>query len=64
MLRHRFDWKRVPLAGALAYESDGSCTHLFFELRLGTNSDESLIEFLGDRNHSEQRLALLNYDRR
>jgi hypothetical protein len=35
VLRHRFNWKRLSLAGALAYEPDGSDAHLFFELRPG-----------------------------
>ena len=35
VLRHPFNWKRLSLAGALAYEPDGSDAHLFFELRPG-----------------------------
>ena len=35
VLRHRFNWKRLSLAGALAYEPDGTDAHLIFELRPG-----------------------------
>jgi hypothetical protein len=52
VLRHRFNWKRLSLAGALAYEPDGSDAHLVFELRPGAYNDESLIEFLHDLNKS------------
>ena len=43
VLRHRFAWKRLSLAGALAYEPDGSDAHLLFELRPGAYNDETLI---------------------
>ena len=62
MLRHRFNWKRLSLAGALAYEPDGSNAHLVFELRPGAYNDESLIEFLSDLNDIEQRPVLLIWD--
>jgi hypothetical protein len=55
VLRHRFNWKRLSLAGALAYEPDGSDAHLVFELRPGAYNDEMLIEFLSDLNGIEQR---------
>src|SRR6266576_3875113 len=42
VLRHRFNWKRLSLAGALAYEPDGSDAHLVFELRPGAYNDEIL----------------------
>jgi hypothetical protein len=48
VLRHPFNWKRLLLAGALAYEPDGSDAHLFFELRPGAYNDETLIAFLSD----------------
>jgi hypothetical protein len=41
-LRHRFAWKGLSLAGALAYEPDGSDAQLFFELRPGAYNDETL----------------------
>jgi hypothetical protein len=46
VLRHRFSWKRLSMAGALAYEPDGSDAHLIFQMRPGAYDDESLIEFL------------------
>jgi transposase len=46
VLRHRFNWKRLSMAGALVYEPDGSDAHLVFQMRLGAYNDESLIEFL------------------
>jgi hypothetical protein len=54
VLRHRFAWKRLSLAGALAYEPDGSDAHLFFELRPGAYNDETLIEFLSELNEIER----------
>jgi transposase len=55
VLRHRFAWKRLSLAGALAYEPDGSDAHLVFKLRPGAYNDESLIEFLSELNELEQQ---------
>src|SRR5437763_16885680 len=48
VLRHRFNWKRLSLAGALAYEPDGSDAHLVFELRPGAYNDDMLIQFLSE----------------
>jgi len=62
VLRHHFVWKRLSLAGALAYEPDGSNAHLFFELRPGAYNDETLIEFLSQLNDIEQRPVLLIWD--
>ena len=62
VLRHRFGWKRLSLAGALVYESDGSDAHLVFELRPGAYNDETLIEFLTDVHHIEHRRVLLIWD--
>jgi hypothetical protein len=62
ILRHRFNWKRLSLAGALVYEPDGSDAHLVFELRPGAYNDESLSEFLSDLNELEQRPVLLTWD--
>jgi len=62
VLRHRFAWKRLSLAGALAYEPDGSDAHLVFELRPGAYNDETLIEFLTFLNEHEQRPVLLIWD--
>ena len=62
VLRHPFNWKRLSLAGALAYEPDGSDAHLFFELRPGAYNDETLIAFLSELNEVEQRNVLLVWD--
>lgn len=62
VLRHPFNWKRLSLAGALAYEPDGSDAHLFFELRPGAYNDETLIAFLSELNEVEQRNVLLIWD--
>lgn len=62
VLRHRFAWKRLSLAGALVYEPDGSDAHLFFELRPGAYNDETLIDFLSELNQAEQRPMLLIWD--
>ena len=62
VLRHRFAWKRLSLAGALAYEPDGSDAHLVFQLRPGAYNDETLIEFLSDLKAIEQRRVLLIWD--
>ena len=62
VLRHRFNWKRLSLAGALAYEPDGSDAHLIFELRPGAYNDETLIEFLSDLHEIERRPVLLIWD--
>src|SRR5215207_10208303 len=51
VLRHRFNWKRLSLAGALVYEPDGSDAHLVFELRPGAYNDELLIDFLTVARH-------------
>ena len=62
VLRHRFGWKRLSLAGALVYEPDGSDAHLVFELRPGAYNDETLIEFLSDVKVIELRRVLLIWD--
>jgi transposase len=63
VLRHRFNWKRLSLAGGLVYEPDGSAAHLVFELRPGAYNDETLIDFLADVHDIEQqRRVLLIWD--
>ncbi len=47
------------MAGALAYEPDGSDAHLVFQLRPGAYNDERLIDFLSDLNEIEHRPPLL-----
>ena len=63
VLRHRFGWKRLSLAGALVYEPDGSDAHLVFQLRPGAYNDELLIEFVTDVHQLEQdRSVVLLWD--
>lgn len=62
VLRHRFGWKRLSVAGALAYEPDGRSAHLIFQLRPGAYNDEALIEFLSELNQLEQRPVVLIWD--
>jgi transposase len=63
VLRHRFVWKRLSLAGALVYESDASDAHLVFQLLPGAYNGETLIEFLSDLRRLEpQRAVLLIWD--
>ena len=53
VLRHRFNWKRLSLAGALAYEPDGTDAHLVFQMRAGAYNDQTFVAFLTalkDRN--------------
>ncbi len=33
VLRHHFSWKRLSMAGALAYEPDGTDAQLVFQMR-------------------------------
>jgi hypothetical protein len=54
VLRHHFAWKRLSIAGVLAYEPDGSDAHLLFQLRPGAYNDETLIEFLAEVHQHEQ----------
>ena len=62
VLHHPFNWKRLSLAGALAYEPDGIDAHLFFQLRPGAYNDERLIEFLSELKEVEQRAVLMIWD--
>ena len=48
VLHHRFSWKRLSMAGAIAYEPDGTDAQLVFQMRPGAYNDETLIEFLTD----------------
>ncbi len=48
VLRHRFNWKRLSMAGALAYQSDASQAALMFQIKEGSYNTESLTGFLQD----------------
>lgn len=63
VLRHHFAWKRLSIAGVLAYEPDGSNAHLLFQLRPGAYNDETLIEFLTEvHQHQQHRTIILIWD--
>jgi transposase len=60
VLRHRFSWKRLSMAGALAYWPDGSHAELIFQMRPGAYNDETLIEFLTElRTHLPYKITLI-----
>jgi hypothetical protein len=61
VLTHRFSWKRMSMAGVLAYQPDRSQATFVFQTRHGAYNTESLIEFLGDlREHlGGQRVTLI-----
>lgn len=46
VLIHRFNWKRLSMAAALAYAPDGRRTRLVFQFRPGAYNDQGLIAFL------------------
>jgi transposase len=46
ILAHRFNWKRLSMAAALAYAPDGSDATLVFSMQPGSYNDESLMDFL------------------
>jgi hypothetical protein len=48
VLTHRFSWKRMSMAGVLAYQPDRSQATLVFQTRHGAYNTDSLIEFLTD----------------
>ena len=48
VLRHRFNWKRLSMSGALAHPPDGSQAALMFQIQEGSYNTESLIGFLQD----------------
>ncbi len=63
MLHARFNWKRVSMAGALAYRPDGSSARLVFQTRPGAYNDEALIEFLIElRRHLRGAKVTLLWD--
>jgi transposase len=52
VLRHRFSWTRLSMAGALAYRPDRSEAALVFQIKENAYNTESLIDFLADlREH-------------
>lgn len=63
VLRHRFNGKRVSMAGALAYRWDGRRARLYFQTCPGAYNDERLIEFLRHlRRHFQGERVILLWD--
>ena len=54
-------WKRLSIAGALAFRWDGRRTRFFFQTRAGTYTDVALIAFLRalKRHFPRQRVVLI-----
>ena len=54
-------WKRLSIAGALAFRWDGRRTRFFFQTRAGTYTDVALIAFLRalKRHFPRQRVMLI-----
>jgi putative transposase len=46
VLRHRFSWKRLSMAAAIAYAPDRSDARIVFQTHPGAYNDASLITFL------------------
>lgn len=56
-------WKRLSIAGALAFRWDGRRTRFFFQTRAGSYTDAALIRFLRDlKRHFPHRRVLLIWD--
>jgi hypothetical protein len=63
VLRRHFAWKRLSIAGVLAYDPNGSDAHLVFQLRPGAYNDETLIDFLAEvHEHEQHRTIILIWD--
>ena len=62
VLRHRFNWQRLSLAGVLAYEPDGTDAHLVFQMRAGAYNDQTLVAFLTALKDLERRPVVLIWD--
>jgi hypothetical protein len=57
------NWKRLSIAGALAFRWDGRRTRFFFQTRAGSYSDVALIAFLRDlKRHFPRGRVLLIWD--
>ena len=63
VLRHRFGWQRLSMAGALVYEPLGHDAQLVFQLRPGAYNTDLLIEFLAQLHAQvSQRSVVLLWD--
>jgi hypothetical protein len=59
------NWKRLSIAGALAFRWDGRRTRFFFHTRAGSYTDAALIPFLRDlKRHFPHRRLLPIWDSR
>lgn len=61
VMRCRFNWKRLSLAAALAYRSDGTEAALVWHTHPGAYNDETLIHFLTElhRHLNGDKITLL-----
>ena len=63
VLRHRFNRKRMSMAGALAYRWDGRRARLYFQTCPGSYNDERLIDFIRQlRRHFRGERVILLWD--
>jgi transposase len=63
VLTHRFSWKRMSMAGVLAYQPDRSQATFVFQTKHGSYNTISLIEFLTDlHEHLDGQLVTLIWD--
>lgn len=63
VLTHRFNWKRMSMAAALAYRPDGTEATLVFHTHAGAYNDETLIHFLTElRRHLRRAKVTLLWD--
>jgi len=63
VLRHRFSWTRMSMAGALAYRPDRSQAMFVFQIKNGAYNTDSLIQYLTDlRKHLRGQPVTLIWD--
>ncbi|WP_460494755.1 IS630 family transposase [Dactylosporangium cerinum] len=63
VLRHRFSWNRMSMAGVLAYRPDRSRAKLIFQTKAGSYNTDSIIEFLKQlRRHLRGKPVVLIWD--
>lgn len=57
------NWKRLSVAGALAFRWDGRRTRFFFQTQPGSYTERTLMAFLRDlRRHFRRRAVILIWD--
>lgn len=63
VLIHAFNWKKLSICAALGYRWDGHRSRLFFQTRLGSYNEGSLIGFLRSlKRHLAGHPAILVWD--